>query len=363
MAISGEQELLAAARDGDEQAFGRLVEPYRGELHAHCYRMLGSVQDAEDTLQETMLRAWRALGRFEGRSSLRSWLYTIATNTSLNAISKRPKQRILPMDYGPSFGADDIPGQPVIESVWVEPYPDAALQEGFAGPEARYELRESVELAFVAALQHLPPNQRAALILREVLDFSAKECAEALDTTTASVNSALQRARATIDERLPEQSQQETLRSLDDEQLREIVERYMAAMQAGDVETVVGMLAEDAAWSMPPLASWYRGHTAIRGFLRNGPLSGHFQWRHLHARANGQVASAAYTWHPEDGTYRPFAVDVFTFEGTMITEITSFIARAADVEEEKIALWPHSQPDREKVVGIFERFGLPDRLD
>jgi len=363
MAISGEQDLLAAARDGDEGAFGRLVEPYRSELHAHCYRMLGSVQDAEDALQETLLRAWRALARFEGRSSLRSWLYTIATNTSLNAISKRPKQRILPMDYCPSFGPDDVPGQPVIESVWVEPYPDAGLEEGFAGPEARYELRESVELAFVAALQHLPPNQRAVLILREVLDFSAKEVAEALDTTTASVNSALQRARATVDERLPAQSPQETLRSLDDEQLREIVERYMVAMQAGDVETVVGMLAEDAAWSMPPLASWYRGHEAIRGFLHNGPLSGLFQWRHLHARANGQVASAAYTWHPEEQTYRPFALDVFTFDGTRIAAITSFIARASDVEDEKIARWPDSPPDREKVVGIFERFGLPDRLD
>jgi RNA polymerase sigma-70 factor (ECF subfamily) len=365
MAISDEQELLTAARAGDEHAFGRLVEPYHGELHAHCYRMLGSVQDAEDTLQETLLRAWRALDRFEGRSSLRSWLYTIATNTSLNAISRRPKQRVLPMDYGPSFGADDIPGQPVIESVWVEPYPDETLglADGHAAPEARYELRESVELAFVAALQHLPPNQRAVLILREVLDFSAKEVAEALDTTPASVNSALQRARATVDERLPEQSQCETLRSLGDEQLRQIVERYMAAMQAGDVEAVLGMLAEDAVWSMPPLASWYRGHDAITGFLHNGPLSGHFRWRHLHARANGQVASAAYTWHPEDGSYRPFAVDVFTFEGTRIREITSFIARASDVEEEKIALWPHSPPDREKVAGIFERLGLPDRLD
>ena len=360
---SSQEHLLTAARDGDERAFGELVEPYRGELHAHCYRMLGSVQDAEDTLQETLLRAWKALPRFEGRSSLRSWLYTIATNTSLNAISKRPKQRILPMDYGPAFGADDIPGQPVIESVWVEPYPDAGLDDGYAGPEARYELRESVELAFVAAIQHLPPNQRAVLILREVLDFSAKECAEALDTTTASVNSALQRARATIDERLPAQSQQATLRSLDDQELREIVERYMAAMQAGDVEAVVGMLAEDAVWSMPPLASWYRGHHDIRGFLHNGPLSGNFQWRHLHARANGQVASAAYTWHPEDQTYRPFAVDVFAFDGPKIQEITSFIARAADVEEEQIALWPHSAPDREKVAGIFERFGLPDRLD
>jgi RNA polymerase sigma-70 factor (ECF subfamily) len=353
MAISParEPELLAAARDGDETAFGSLVAPYRGELHAHCYRMLGSVQDAEDALQETLLRAWRALARFEGRSSLRSWLYTIATNTSLNAISRRPKQRVLPMDYGPSFGADDIPGQPVIESVWVEPYPDDQLG---------YEQRESVELAFVAALQHLPPNQRAVLILREVLDFSAKEVAEALETTTASVNSALQRARATVDERLPEQSQQATLRALDDRELRELVEKYMAAMQAGDVEAVVGMLAEDAVWSMPPLASWYRGHTAIRGFLRNGPLSGFFQWRHLHAHANGQLASAAYTWHPEDETFRPFAVDVFTFEGTTIKEITSFIARDPDIEDEKIARWPDSRPDR---VEIFERFGLPDRLD
>src|SRR3954469_3418978 len=185
MAISGEPELLAAAREGDEQAFGRLVEPYRGELHAHCYRMLGSVQDAEDALQETLLRAWRALARFEGRSSLRSWLYTIATNTSLNAISRRPKQRVLPMDYGPPFGAAGGRGQPVIESVWVEPYPDEklGLEDGYAAPEARYELRESVELAFVAALQNLAANQRAVLILREVLGFSAREVAETLETT------------------------------------------------------------------------------------------------------------------------------------------------------------------------------------
>jgi RNA polymerase sigma-70 factor (ECF subfamily) len=363
MAISGEPELLAAAREGDEQAFGRLVEPYRGELHAHCYRMLGSVQDAEDTLQETLLRAWRALARFEGRSSLRSWLYTIATNTSLNAISKRPKQRILPMDYGPSFGADDIPGQPVIESVWVEPYPDAALDDGFAGPEARYELRESVELAFVAALQHLPPNQRAALILREVLDFSAKECAEALDTTTASVNSALQRARATIDERLPEHSQQETLRSLDDEQLREIVERYMAAMQAGDVEAVVGMLAEDAVWSMPPLASWYRGHDAIAAFLAVGPLSGEWQWRHLPARVSGQAAIGSYARDAGTGAYLPFALDVLTLRGTQIQEVTSFITRAlAGGDPDYYARFPDQALDSAKLAA-FERFGLPARLD
>src|SRR4051812_22921814 len=165
---------LQAARAGDEAAFAQLVEPYRGELHAHCYRMLGSLHDAEDALQDALLRAWRGLPRFDGRSSLRSWLYRIATNTSLDAINKRPK-RVLPIDYGPASDPHDGPGEPLIESVWVEPYPDEqlGLEDGFAAPEARFERRESVELAFIAALQLLPPNQRAVLILREVLGFSA----------------------------------------------------------------------------------------------------------------------------------------------------------------------------------------------
>ena len=203
-AAAREPELLEAARGGNEEAFRRLLEPYRAELHAQCYRMLGSVHDAEDALQDAMLRAWRALGKFEGRSSLRSWLYTIATNTCLNLIERRPK-RVLPIDYGPSVDPHDGLGLPPIESTWVEPFPDAGLglEDGYAAPEARYELRESVELAFVAALAHLPPNQRAALILREVLGFSAEETAEALETSVASVNSALQRARKTVDERLP----------------------------------------------------------------------------------------------------------------------------------------------------------------
>src|SRR3954469_2573691 len=204
-------DLLDAARNGDEAAFAKLIDPFRGELHAHCYRMLGSVHDAEDALQETLLRAWRALARFEGRSSLRSWLYTIATNTCLNAIERRPK-RVLPVDYGPAADPHGGPGEPLAESVWMEPYPDErlGLEDGLAGPEAQYEQRESVELAFIAALQHLPANQRAALILREVLGFSAKEVADALDTSVASVNSALQRARASVEERVPEQTQQET---------------------------------------------------------------------------------------------------------------------------------------------------------
>src|ERR687892_1902413 len=193
MTAMADAQLLSAARRGDEDAYRRLVEPRRAELHAHCYRMLGSVHDAEDALQDALLRAWRGLGRFEGRSSLKSWLYTIATNTCLNTIQRRPK-RVLPLDYGPATDPHDGLGLPPLESVWVEPFPDEGLglEDGYAAPEARYEVRESVELAFVAALQHLPANQRAALILREVLGFSAQETAESLDTTVASVNSALQ---------------------------------------------------------------------------------------------------------------------------------------------------------------------------
>jgi RNA polymerase sigma-70 factor (ECF subfamily) len=362
MAISTEQELLQAARNGDQDAFQPLVEPYRGELHAHCYRMLGSVHDAEDALQEALLRSWRGLKRFEGRSSLRSWLYTIATNTCLNQIAKRPK-RVLPIDYGPSWDPHDGVGEPVVETVWIEPYPDEHLADGLAGPEARYEQRESVELAFVAALQHLPANQRAVLILREVLGFSAAEAAQALETTVASVNSALQRARKTVDEKLPEQSQQATLRALGDERLRDLVERYMDALDREDVDAVVAMLAEDAAWSMPPLASWFRGLEAVAGFLARGPLSGQWRWRRLATTANGQPAVGAYTWDEAEGCYLPFALDVMTLEGDRIKEITAFITRAvAGRDPEYYARFPDQALDPSRVVDIFERFGLPARV-
>jgi len=360
---TAEQELLNRVRAGDQDAFGRLVEPYRTELHAHCYRMLASVQDAEDALQETLVRAWRGLGRFEGRSSLRSWLYTIATNTSLNLISRRPK-RVLPIDYGPAADPHDGPGMPVIESVWVDPYPDEqlGLEDVYAAPDAQYELRESVELAFVAALQHLPANQRAALILKEVLGFSAAEIAAALETSVASVNSALQRARKTIDDKLPSHSQQQTLRALGDQQLKALVERYMDAMQRGDVETVVGMLAEDAAWSMPPLASWYSG-SEVPNFLRVGPLSGLYRWRHVAGHASGQPAVAAYTWHEEEQAYLPFALDVLTLRGDRIEQVTAFIARSPEVSDPQVfATWPDAPPDPERVQSIFLRLGFPDRI-
>jgi len=360
-----EQELLTAAQAGGEDAFRRLVEQHQGELHAHCYRMLGSVHDAEDALQEALLRAWRALPRFEGRSSLRSWLYKIATNTCLDVVGRRPK-RVLPIDYAQASDPHLGPGEPIVESVWLEPYPDErlGLEDGFAAPEARYEQRESIELAFIAALQHLPPNQRAVLILREVLGYSAKEVAATLDTTVASVNSALQRARATVDARLPDQSQQATLRSLGDDGLREVVGRYVDAWDRGDVDGVVAMLTEDASFSMPPLRSWFGGREAIRIFLAGWPLSGIWRWRHLPVRSNGQPALAFYAWDGEVESYLPFALNVLTLRDDRISDVTAFIARAADDPDRRVlARLPEQPYDPLRLAAAFERFGLPERLD
>jgi RNA polymerase sigma-70 factor (ECF subfamily) len=359
-----EANVLEAAREGDEAAFARLIEPYRGPLHSHCYRMLGSVHDAEDALQEATLRAWRGLGRFEGRSSLKSWLYTIATNTCLNHIERRPK-RVLPVDYTAAADPHGGPGEPVVESVWIEPYPDDLLgvEDALAGPDARYEQRESVELAFVAALQLLPANQRAVLILREVLGFSAQEVAEALETSVASVNSALQRARKTVEERVPDQSQQETLRALGDAELGALVDRYMAAWERNDVDAVMEMLAEDATFAMPPLASWFGGHDSIRTFLAGWPLSGAWRWRPLPARANGQQALAFYAWDEGEGAYLPFALNVLTFRGERISDVTAFVARTTDLPaDHSYARWVDEAIDPRRLYATFESFGLPERL-
>src|ERR687892_116033 len=359
-----EQELLEAARGGDEDAYRRLVEAHHGELHAHCYRMLGSVHDAEDALQEALLRAWRGLARFEGRSSLRSWLYRIATNTCLDAIARRPR-RVLPIDHGPAADPHDGPGEPLIESVWVEPYPDETLglEDGFAAPEARYEQRESVELAFIAALQHLPATQRAVLILRDVLGFSAKETAEALETTVASANSALQRARKAVEERLPEQNQQTTLRSLGNDQVREIVESYVEAWERGDVGAIISMLAEDAAFTMPPMRTWFLGRDTIEIWLKSQPLSGLWRWHAVRAHASGQEAIAYYTWDPNEETFRRFALNVLTLRGTQISEVTAFLTRTTeDPDREVLARLPEQPDDPMRADAAFERFGLPDEL-
>jgi RNA polymerase sigma-70 factor (ECF subfamily) len=347
-----------------DAGFAELIEPHRRELHAHCYRMLGSVYDADDALQETMLRAWRGMKGFEGRSSLRSWLYTIATNSCLTQISRRPK-RVLPIDFGPAADAHAPPGAPAAESVWLEPYPDDVfgLQDGRATPDARYEQREAVELAFVAALQYLAPNQRAVLILREVLGFSAKETATMLETTVASVNSALQRARATVDERVPEQSQQETLRALGDDGLRELVDRYVDAWERCDVNAFTALLAEDATFSMPPLSTWYRTRAGISAWAAGYPLSGAWRWRTAQTRANGQATLAFYSWDEDAAAYLPFALNVLSFRGDRVSDVTAFIVRAIDATEpEAYVRFPEQPMDERRLAGTFERFGLPAEL-
>ena len=315
------------------------MEPRRAELHAHCYRMLGSVHDAEDALQNTLFRAWRGLPGLADRSSLRAWLYRIATNASLDAIARRRK-RVLPFDYGPASAPGQGLGAPQAESVWIEPYPDGelGLESGYAAPEARYEQREAVELAFIAALQHLPPRQRGALVLREVLGFSAREAAEILETTVASVNSALQRARKAVDERLPERSQQATLRSLGDERVRSLVTRFIDAFEEGEIDTILAMLAEDATFAMPPYADWCKGREAIADswLMPAGPAP---RLRYVRTRASGQLAVGTYLLDSRARRYVPLALDVLTLRGEEISSVTAF-----------------RSPE------LFPRFGLPEAL-
>ena len=349
MSAVDERALLKLARDGDEGAFGELVEAHRAQLRAHSYQMLGSVHDAEDALQEALLRAWRGLAGFEGRSSVRSWLYSIVTNAALD-ITRHRSRRELPVDFGPAAGEADHLGATVRDPVWLEPYPDRWLT-GDAGssPEAAYEQRESMELAFIVALQKLPPLQRAVLLLREVVSFSAAETADQLGTSVASVNSALQRARAGVRGGLPASSQQETLRALGDQRTRAIVGKYMDAMERGDADTLVGMLTEDATWCMPPIPTWFTGPELLREFLLRYPFSE--RWKHRPTRANGQLAVGCYLFRPDVGTYVPACVDVLTLAGDKIRSVVGFLT-AAQEESPDARTWTAS-------AEIFTRFGLP----
>jgi RNA polymerase sigma-70 factor (ECF subfamily) len=286
--------------------------------------MLGSAHDADDALQDALLRAWRGLARFEGRSSLRSWLYTVATRSCLD-VAERRGRRAMPVDLGPFSDRAVLEAVPSAEVAWLGPYPDAGLAEGPAGPVARYERREAVELAFVAALQHLPGNQRAALLLFDVLGFSAAEIAAMMDTSVTSVNSALARARRLVAEKVPSPSQQQTLRKLGDERLRELVTDYAAALERGDADALIALLTEDVTWSMPPLPHWYRGIEAVMDFAVQVPLTRCPSWRYLPTSANGQPAVGFYVGGSAAGPHLSWSVTVLTLRGERIAEITSFL--------------------------------------
>jgi RNA polymerase sigma-70 factor (ECF subfamily) len=294
----------------DEGEFERLVAPHRRELHAHCYRMLGSVADADDALQEAMLGAWRGFAGFEGRSSLRSWLYRIATNACFQLLAARPRRQ-LPFECARA-SAPDRELEPMLEGpLWLEPYPE--------DPEATFELRENVELAFVAALQHLPAPQRAALILREVVGLSALEVAELLETSAPSIESALQRARKAVEERVPARSQQATLRDLGETAERELVTRYLNAWHGANPSALLSLFTEDVKFSMPPIPNWFDGRDDVVRFFAERVFA--TPWRLHPLRASGQLAFACYQG-PE---FRLGALNVITLRGSKIAELTGFL--------------------------------------
>jgi RNA polymerase sigma-70 factor (ECF subfamily) len=309
---------VTAALEGDETAFAELVEPHRRELQVHCYRMLGSLEDSEDLVQETFLRAWRKRESFEGRSSFRAWLYRIATNACLDALERRPRVVSRPDR-----------GQPVADVPWLQPYPDQLL-EGIAAsdaePEAEVVAKETIELAFIAAIQLLPPRQRAVLIARDVLGWSAAESAALLDISVAAANSALQRARATLKEHLPRRRLDWAPGSDPSPEERELLQRYMDASERGDAAAMIELLREDAFFTMPPEREQFVGNeTIVEAWVKGG--FGNDAWGHLRcvlSGANGQPAVAFYVKRSGDSEYRPLALDVLRIEGGGVAEVIAF---------------------------------------
>lgn len=323
-----EAALLDRARTGDDAAFAQLVAPYRNELHAHCYRMLGSYHDADDALQDALLGAWKGIERFEGRASIRSWLYTIATHAAMHTAKRRP-QRMLSIDYGPATLDPHQLGDPVDEPIWLEPYPDADLGTAPLDPAARYDARESVEVAFIAALQHLPATQRAVLILREVLAFTAAEVAQILETTVAAVNSALQRARAGLDRRPgAKPSQRQVRATLGDAQVRRLLDSLVDAWERADVPAIMELLATDARMSMPPLPAWFDGREAIGGFMRERMFA--TPWRVVPASVNGQLALACYQRPAPGEPYALGGLTALTIADGRIAALVSFLRPMID---------------------------------
>ena len=326
-APSEEQAVLAALRDGHEAAFGALAERYRRQLNVHCYRMLGSYHDAEDMVQETLLRAWRSRSTFEGRSLFRTWLYRIATNVCLTALERRPRALTVPDVVPPTEGFElgsAVQWRP--ELPWLEPYPDSLLEPPAPDdvePDTVAVSRETIELAYLAAVQHLPPRQRAILILRDALGWSEKETATLLETTTISIRSALQRARTTMRARLPSHRLAWSASEPTDED-REVLDRFMAAYDRFDAGALTALLCEDARQTMPPALLWFDGRDAIVGHyehLLDGTLG---EFRMLPVWANRQPAAAAYLRRPGGKVFRLSGLNVLRIEGGRIAEITSF---------------------------------------
>jgi RNA polymerase sigma-70 factor (TIGR02960 family) len=329
------ERTLARARAGEEDAFRELTDPYRRELQLHIYRIVGSTQDAEDLLQETMLGAWRGLEQFEGRASVRAWLYRIATNRSLDALRasrRRPEDQRMSQMPEPTR---------LIEPLWLQPYPDvllAGIPDEAPGPEARYETKEAIALAFIVGLQHLPPQQRAVLVLRDVLGYRAGEVAEMLETSAASVNSLLSRARAAFESRLPATGRERA--PLPNSKLeRDIVGRFAETVESGDIDGMVALLTDDAWVTMPPLPHAYQGHTAIGAFLGGAEERRGAPMRLVPTRANTQPAFGCYLSAPDSVVERAFSLFVLSLEGDQISAITWF----AD-------------------SSVFPQFGLPDSL-
>lgn len=306
------------------EGFAEQVAPLRPGLLLHCYRMLGSSHDAEDAVQETLLRGWRGVERFEGRSSLRTWLYSVATNVCLREIERRGR-RLVPVDLGPA--SDPAAGlAPPVETVWLSPLPDAGISWGATPTEAVYEQREAVELAFVVALQRLPALQRAVLVLRDVLAFSAAETAEVLDTTVDAVTSALARARRSLRADLPERSQQEVLAEVGDRQVRATVAAFVAAWERTDVDAVVALLAEDVVMTMPPFAEWYVGRADVAAFLAAVPLAPERRWRAEATSVNGQPGVAFAGWDERVGAFLHHGLAVLTLDASgSIADFTTFL--------------------------------------
>lgn len=336
---------LVAAQGGDANAFSELTEPYRRELQIHCYRILGSLHDAEDLVQETFLRAWRRLDTYEGRASFRAWLYKIATHACLDALDHMRSRRLLPTQSRPASDPSALILPPTAEVSWLEPFPDDWLVEAALDPEARYSTTESVSLAFLTALQSLPPRQRAALILSDVLDWSAREVAELLELSVSAANSVLYRARATLATHYHGRDLESLNPAAADEHTQRMLDRFVHVWETADVAGLVALLKEDATLAMPPSPSWYHGRAAIGAFagatlfadggMFGGAATG--RWRLRPTRANGQFAFAIYQRTAD--AYQAFGLHVLAYEADRLVQVISFIDPS-----------------------LFSRFGLPEML-